>query len=198
MVLGGIILLLVAEAAFLTAIALFERPLVWIVPMIATALALDWVFSLSIFKSVVENPILALELFLTYVGIGVAWSFPKWWFYVRKIKNQYVAALEEFKLHKGIPSGQKLTDAEVDHFYSSVWYDSRQRWFDVIPVQVSKNKEKVLSWMISWPLSLFLTMMDEPLKKLFGIIFEMVKSVYQKISDVVFSDVEYYQPKKKG
>jgi hypothetical protein len=52
---------------------------------------------------------------------------------------------------------------------------------------VSENKERILNWMIYWPLSAFWTIINQPIRRLFKYIYRGIEGRYQKMSDKILN-----------
>jgi hypothetical protein len=50
------------------------------------------------------------------------------------------------------------------------------------------NKAKITAWMAFWPCSVISTLLNDPIRRLFRYLFNLLKSLYQKMADAVFSD----------
>lgn len=201
----GLIALFLLEACLLLSLVVWERPYSALISFLVSAGVADFFFGTGIYATVWHQPITAVGFVLAYIGLGVAWSFPKWWFYVRRIRDQYTDALQRYKRHARIPLEQKLTQDQIDGFFRHVHeygYMStegyRESWSTVMPVQASKNKNKILVWMMYWPFSLVWTLIDEPFKKAFYFLFDQIKGLYQSISERAFAGVEVYDSKHRG
>lgn len=59
---------------------------------------------------------------------------------------------------------------------------------------LNQNKERILNWMLYWPLSALWILINQPIRKMFKWIIKTFGSQYQKISDNVFKDLN----EKKG
>lgn len=203
----GLIGLFIIEAILLLSLVVWERPYSALISFLVSAGLADFFFGTGIYSTMWHQPWTAVAIVAGYVLAGVAWSFPKWWFYVRRIRDQYTESLAGFKRQHHITSEQKLTPDQIHKFYNDNYfygYDNgdeqrnRQPWSQVMPVQASKNKNKILVWMMYWPFSLVWTLIDEPFKKAFYFIFDQIKGLYQAISEKAFAGVEVYDSKRRG
>lgn len=52
----------------------------------------------------------------------------------------------------------------------------------------TENKAKITAWMAFWPCSVISTLLNDPIRRLFKYLFNLLKSLYQKMADAVFSD----------
>jgi hypothetical protein len=57
-------------------------------------------------------------------------------------------------------------------------------------VDVKENKEKILNWMVYWPLSAIWTLLNDPIKKMFKKIFGRIDNLFQGMSDNMMSKFE--------
>lgn len=98
-----------------------------------------------------------LLIIVSYLFVGVIWSVVKWYFYVLN---------------------------QRDEFRSS--YNKNANPKDHIPV-ARKNKSKILSWMMYWPFSALWTLINDPVRRAFRIIYNRIESYFDKISKSMFS-----------
>ncbi len=103
-----------------------------------------------------HNPLITVSLIVSYFISGTIWSFFKWYFFLKKVKNKMIKESKSIKKDK-IPN-------------------------------ISKNKSKIMTWMMYWPFSMLWTMIDEPIKNTFKFIFGKVENVYQKMANRIFND----------
>jgi hypothetical protein len=52
----------------------------------------------------------------------------------------------------------------------------------------TENKAKITAWMAFWPCSVISTLLNDPIRRLFRYLFNLLKSLYQKMADAVFAD----------
>ena len=62
--------------------------------------------------------------------------------------------------------------------------------------KVTSNKERILNWMMYWPLSGVWTLINDPIKKLFVRMYNSMEGRFQKISDIVTKEFENYESPK--
>jgi hypothetical protein len=75
-----------------------------------------------------------------------------------------------------------LVDRREYHLKRSYGYDKEN-------YSLNQNKERILNWMLYWPLSAFWMLINRPMKKMFQWIIKTFGAQYQKISDNVFKDL---------
>ena len=185
-----IVALLVAEAGFLLWCVADERPFSGFFSFLLTAMALNWYLGGTILAAVIANPLWIVGGFIAYLAVGIAWSFGKWWFFVRRIRDKYLAAKKRWESNPkefGRKHGFRAEEFDFEGFrsyYKSHWEHQS------IPPLASENKNRILTWTTYWPPSFIWTMIDEPFRKASEFVFEKIKSVYQGISERAFTDIE--------
>jgi hypothetical protein len=176
MILSIVTVLLVLELLFLFFCVSWEWPIPGLLSVAALLAVANWWYSWGLFALIAANPWLIIAGVVGYIALGVAWSFPKWWFFVRNVRTDYLAAKERWF---------KPESSDLEIFNSK----NRSYWGgQSIPPRASENKNRILTWMSLWPLSFIWTMIDEPITKAFRFLFEQFKGLYQMISDSAFRD----------
>jgi hypothetical protein len=175
-------------------IAVFELSLFWIVVIEAVILFLLVVnemetaatISLFLFGGAVHfltninvitffktNWATLLQLAGIYVGVGLGWGVAKWYFFVRDIREQYVA-------YKAELVAKQTKDLK---------YCLDNRFGHDIPPRASRHKGEIVSWISYWPISVVWTLLDDFLKKLFHRVYDLFAGVFQRISNAQFKDI---------
>lgn len=108
-----------------------------------------------------DNPISTILLAVGYILIGVVWSVVKWYFHLQNVAEDM----------------RYIAPDLADDAYVKSCYD------------VSDNKERILNWMTYWPLSGAWTLVNDPVRKLFNLVFDRFVSIYQNMADKVFKDL---------
>ena len=62
-------------------------------------------------------------------------------------------------------------------------------YFDIKKYNVDRNKERILHWMIYWPLSSIWTLINDPIKKSFEFILSQFGGFYNKMSESILGDI---------
>jgi hypothetical protein len=138
---------------------------------------------------------------LGYLGVGVIWSFIKWFSFLMAFRDKFRTLKEEYltslKLNpKGQVPNEKLTAFE--QFVSGQY--TRYHGYGDSPMsglsslkrpRAAQNKARIVSWMSLWPCSFLGTLLNDPVRRLFNFLFNNFKAVYQKMADAVFRhDIE--------
>lgn len=161
---------------------------------LCTILALNFVFKLPIFDYVVHNPHMVLYVIGAYVLTGGVWAVIKWWFYVRNEKEKYDEFKHGFLARKNVISTtvpENLREeflkalSDYNHSYSCGW---DKQGIDLYP-QVGKHKSRIYLWMTYWPWSMLWTLINDPIRKLFRMMYNGISDFMQLISDRTWADV---------
>lgn len=104
-----------------------------------------------------------------YVAVGVIWTFGKWYFFVKQaVRN----ARTYLTLHGQLPS----------HDY---------------PPQVNNHKSDIMRWLSWWPFSFVGTILNDPLRRLFEAVYDLIGDSLQKMSDGIIARAGLKAPERK-
>lgn len=117
--------------------------------------------------------------FVSYLGVGVVWTFFKWWRFARLSRAKIIEWLD----HNSIYPGET-----TDHFYRKAPGPAQYK-DGKFSLEASSHKGRIISWLAMWPFSVIGTLVGDLLFRLWETIYEMFSGVYQRISDLVFADV---------
>lgn len=191
----GFWLLLAAETVVLLALIEYERPWWGTFSLLMTGLLLHFVCGLNVIGLTLTHPGVATLCGLGYLIVGTAWSVVKWFLFALKRKEEYLEAKESWRPDDEQRevfdrAGQNLVKKGPDK-----WEDSTRRKSFVnrkgtlVPL-VRENKERVMLWMVYWPWSAVWTIINDPIKRLFRHIFNMIQDALQAVANRVFKGVE--------
>lgn len=165
------------------------------ITLIATFAALHFLGDFNIVSAVLHNPATAAIVAAGYFVAGTAWSVVKWWFYVRRCREEYDTLKAAFLERNGV-QGTAVPDALKGKWKEELSNDyrygrERRRSFanGVIP-KAGDHKGRIMTWMCYWPWSAVWTMINDPVKRLFKQIYLQIQGLLQSISNRAFSGVE--------
>jgi len=125
----------------------------------------------SLFKWVEENPGLAAQRVAGYLGLGMAWSTAKWWFFTRKIRRQWDRHRQEHPHESDI---ERLIDS----------FSRGSLRYKAYPLKISDHAARAVDWMIYWPVSCFWTLLNDPIRRFAKWVFRtFMVGLFQKIAD---------------
>lgn len=141
--------------------------------MIGTIVLMHFANNGIIFSWINTNPWSFLIYVFLYFLIGVVWSFIKWYFYLANKRDEIK---EDIKNNSNIDYHLTRFDSTLDATY---------------------NKRNIIRWMSYWPFSLIWTLMNDPIRKMFKIIYTYFSNLYQKMSNHMFKNVKIELENKK-
>jgi hypothetical protein len=126
--------------------------------LLIAVIGLPFIGGVNPFTWVLANPILFGLYFLWYVLIGAGYSVFRFWLYLRDLRSH----LRELK-------AQNLMMVEVPKFNDKMIY-------------------LIQLWMVYWPVSMFWTLSNRPIKWLYNTLYDLFRSTYVKIYKSVFKE----------
>lgn len=120
-----------------------------------------------------------------YIVVGVVWSFAKWFLYLLKFRSEFRAVAESFKSRNGLSLSEPIPSDKMDDFgyYSKHKYDRRPMAAD--------HKSRIVAWMSFWPCSIIGYIFNDPIRKIFSGLFNLLRGSYQKMSNSIVNDAEF-------
>ena len=144
----------------------------------------EFVFSVAIWTFISSNILLTIAFFLGYIAIGALyagmWRLPD---FVKKngntIQRQYQAWKDDrIKYPRGLPrefdkdKSEPIVDVSFDTFLLS----------DNYHFKVSRNKDRVASWVILWPFGMAWELSHKPFIWLWETVYYALGEVYERIN----------------
>ena len=151
-----------------------------------------------------SNPILVLLAFLAFVVCGVVWSVFKWGFFLsnkkdhlNEIKLKYIKEVngnteddnDKIEENTSVKLSKRMANGLHDELSMAGYFrnfNANRR--SVIPTAV-KNKRRIMGWVMYWPWSVVWTIINDPVRKFFKMLWRKLSGQYQKMADTVFKDV---------
>lgn len=131
-----------------------------------------------------------------YVGVGVAWSFVKWFSYLMSFRDAFREQRNAFCTKNSLDPAAPIPEDKLpafDQWISHVsWSNNhRSQLLSRERPRAAKNKARITAWAAFWPFSFLGTLLNDPVRRIFNFLFNQFKALYQKMSDWVFrKDVE--------
>jgi hypothetical protein len=122
--------------------------------------------------------------------IGTVWIFTKWYSYCNIIldklyehKDNIISSMQTYKNVSYFQEDGSLTKEGTQYLYERI---SGKLGVD-IPLKVKNHKSLFYMWWVGWPISLFWTFCDDPLRRFWNFIYNLIGGSLQRISDKVFN-----------
>lgn len=138
---------------------------------------------------------------LMYVGIyilcGVVWSLIKWKRYISPSAKKFKKLKEEFiDKHEEIGSNWKKWINHLNDNYKGIGspsfydHDTPENIMEKIVVNANDKKGVIVSWVMYWPMSLGATFLNDPFRRFFSWIFDLVSGIYGRMARYEVSGLE--------
>ena len=154
-----------------------------------------WNFRGQIWEYISGNPTATIGFVVSYVVIGVVWSFLKWRTYVKAVFDKFKEYRDDFVRKYGALDKEKNTAKFIDFIsgkfkdpdgYGNVSLytgDSLEHCVKKITPLASKKKTVITAWISYWPVSLAGTLLNNPFRQFFEWIFSNLTGYYNKITN---------------
>jgi hypothetical protein len=160
--------------------------------IILYVLFLQFLGKLQVFEQAVNHPWEIVLSVLGYFMLGFIWSFVKWWLFVNKAAQKRLEAREKFV--RGYQPFESAIPRNVrNHTDENRMAD---RWEDEVRMNglekptVSKNKGKITTWVLCWPVSFICSLLDDFVRKLVKQLVLKFHKMYDHITNSAFKAVE--------
>lgn len=120
----------------------------------------------SLFQAIINDPWIIVASAFLWVLIGLFWSFYKWYLFLKEQRGSGVKT--------ALMKGKVLANGKGDPFY------------EPNEISLTKNKSRIITWMIYWPFSVAWFIIHDPITRLYNWVYEKASGTYERIKDSVF------------
>jgi len=153
-----------------------------------------WNFRMDIWETISSNPTATIGFAVSYVVLGIVWSFIKWRTYVMSVFNKFKEYREDFVRKNGDITNKNLKDfnskvngkfKDPDGYGTVSFYneDSLEHIVKKIAPLASKKKTVITAWISYWPVSIAATLLNNPFRQFFEWIYSNLSGYYDKITN---------------
>lgn len=169
-----------------------EESVFWPLLWIFVGLIVLWIFGdfnpfSRTYNYINENRLFTLELCVGYVFIGLLWSMFKWYKYSKKALQESYNAYKRSWLHEKGKAGDDVP-AELLEEWRRYIEEKISHHRPYIPGHEHQT-ERIVSWMMFWPLSMVVYVLEDLIRDFFEFIYRQFARVFQLITDIVFRKV---------
>ena len=158
--------------------------------VIIYVLFLQFICHVNIFGLASTNPLTFISVILSYLAVGVIWSFAKWYFYLSNFVDKYKEARMDWLTNKMRGSAISLFTQVPDELKEE-WKEHVKNSYGILErPSVSQNKARIARWITYWPASLIWSVIDDMLKAIVKRIIAVLDSWYQGILRNVYRSVD--------
>lgn len=182
----GFWLFIAASAIAMLTFINFQKGAAATVVAVLTVLGFQYYGGIDIFGHVKSHPMALLAYGGVYALCGMATGVFKWWRFVRNNRAKYIEAKAEF-----VADGKSLAD--WPRYRDAGDYHAIKFTFEPAARQ---HKAAITMWMTYWPLVLVWTVINDPVRKFFRMMYDSVTGLLERISKNAFKDVDDDLPAK--
>lgn len=152
----------------------------------------------AVVLAALSNPILTLEFVAGYFVVGIIYSFIKWYFYLRNIKEKYII----YKVNWIRNNLAEKRWGEITNWSNpTIPEDMKQDWEEKLQYQSqfwlficgkiisSDHKSRITAWVAWWPISGAWTLLNDPIKRMANYLFNQFKEIYNKIYKAMIGNI---------
>ena len=166
--------LVIAEFILLTWFVEKEWPGPSLLSLAAFMFLLWWLADVPIWAWIKENPGLLVKYFIFYIIAGLVWAIAKYYFVLKRIRK----TLKKLKA-VWIVSKDKLSP-DVANFKD---YVAKTQVYNE-PVDFEGSTRHLVFWASFWPTSLFWTILNDPIRRLFKwLIHDVFIGIFRKMHE---------------
>lgn len=121
-----------------------------------------------------------LVCILGYIVLGACWGVAKWWFFLHNKGDEYEAQRASFQKAWNDATEQFKTSYKNDY---KEWIASSKGY----PPTFLHHKADFTFWMAWWPFSMFWTLINDPLKRIYRFIVQQLSGMLTRMSNAVFA-----------
>ena len=149
--------------------------------LLAAVVGVQYFHVFDLLTYVQQNALQTALYALGYLGIGVAWSFVKWFSFLMAFRDRYREHKEKFS-QIPLPAGADFDTAFRQYLSHRGHYNLTKR------PTAAENKNRITAWMSFWPFSLVGAFLNDPVRRLFSWIFNRFRGLYQDLADSIFKN----------
>ena len=153
-----------------------------------------WNFRSDIWTTISTNPTATIGFAVSYVLIGIVWSFVKWRTYVIAVFSKFKEYREDFVRKNGVINTENLKEfnEKIDGKFNDpdgyggkvhVYEHSVEEMVQKIAPLASKKKSVITAWISYWPVSIAATLLNNPFRQFFEWIYSNLSGYYDKITN---------------
>jgi hypothetical protein len=167
----------------------------WATALLVISVVLgQWLHVFNLVAYASQHAVATLLYAVGYVVVGIAWSFVKWFSFLMGARDKYRDWKIRFLTGENLDPTSSIPAGKAADFKKFIQQSNGYSYHDPVADLVNgkrpraaNNKARIVSWMSLWPCSFVGTLLNDPVRRLFNYLFNAFKSLYQKMSDKVFS-----------
>jgi hypothetical protein len=153
--------------------------------------AVQFFGDIPVFELMWHNKLLTIGAAALYLIASVPWGFTKWWSFVKDNQGRYDHVIEPFvRQHPdwSFEEPDKMTaeqKVELKEYFDQHCHDDEEEEPVEYMPDHRKHKEDIMAWMMLWPFSMLETALNDPLTKLFRLVYYKMEAKLEYIRNSV-------------
>jgi len=136
------------------------------------------------FKWCIANPKLILPIGLSYFAMGLLWSIAKWYATLCQLRREYAAARKEFLIKNELDPSGAVPIGKKKAWRDFLAHNANRQ--DLVSFAAGRynpagKTEAIIAWIAYWPISLFWTLLDDPIRRFGAFIYRRFTGIYDSI-----------------
>ena len=133
------------------------------IAMVATLALVHFVWpAYSIINFAYYHPMILVQYLLAYVGVGIVWSFFKWYLFLIDARDDTRERLNNIGKTKIV----------------------------IVVPSASNNKARITSWTAFWPWTVTWWIINDPIKRFYRWLFRVLSSTYDGVANRMFKEFQ--------
>jgi hypothetical protein len=166
--------------------------------ILCVVLSVHFLAGVNVWHAIATHPLYIVGGFIGWFVMGILWSWLKWFALVKREASRIREIRDKFLESYGTEMGSAQPDIMVkcwNHIADKVGYwggdhADPAKVIELAKPKPSDNKERIIFWIGYWPLSMILTLIDDPLRRLADALYRWVSGMFSRMSDQAFKGLD--------
>jgi hypothetical protein len=177
-----LVIMALCAIGFFTAVVKEADELAGVI-FVATLALCQWLFKIDVWSWVKLHYVDLLLFSIGYFFVGAGWSVFKWFRYVKEELKKYRELKERFLNAKKVTGTGTVIPKELLKDWEMEL--NAKDW----PPSPSKHKDKLVRWIMVWPVSLVWALVEDFFVWLGDKLYSLIGKLYKGISDRLFAEM---------
>lgn len=154
---------------------------------------LNYFGDIPIFAFIKDNPADIIIYVLGYMAVGVIWGFVKWVLFVQNKKRLFPEFKKNFLGYIDDLDPSYLDETSENYLKIPVLHKvefKKASACSEFPPKANYNKQRIITWMLYWVLSVVGTIFGDLIKEIYEYIYTKLTNSFDSVSKFMFRDFE--------
>jgi len=141
--------------------------------------ALQWLFSVPIWSTIVTNPLIIVLFIAIYISVGAAYT--NWWRWPNYIERQSDRIVNAYSNYMTIHNSNVSREEYHNLVTSEKCYEDFLQ-SQSYPFPAHKNKDRLASWVLMWPFAATWELMHKPARWVWETVYNNLGKIFDATS----------------